>query len=373
MLKNYIYWIILFFCLLANLISLITLDKNYTYARDAFVVVALVVAAFRVEPTRAPFVSLISASILLMCFIKGFPPEVFSKVRNYVSFPFICLIASSLYSSKTFDVSRGYEKHSDKEMLTTIFYIVCIGTFVEALFYVFVPNAQFLAWSQLRDLSEEKGVSVGLGGGLINGSRMMTPLLSPVQGSFVAFLTLSLLPASKNRSLLYYALHALTFSKVTIFSDMLRRSIEHFRFQQILLSAIGAAALVVLFMWIATPEALETNIASADMHFRGAYGGLITPFSSPWGLPLDQVGALEINEDTLVRPGFESFIGSYVASFGIFGLAAVILTLFISKKSSHNGMLIVLLIMWTLSDNISSPHLYLPVIISALIMSSNYK
>jgi hypothetical protein len=211
-------------------------------------------------------------------------------------------------------------------------------------------------WSALATASEQKGVSVGLGGGFINGLRAMTPLLSPVQGSFVLFTALLYMQSSRLSTLNFYAIHLLTVSKISLLGDLAYRMLKKLTILQMLAIFFWLLIIAIIIIFTASPETLENNKESIRIHISGAIKGILTPFYAPLGLPLIHVGAISINENSPISPGFESFLGSICAAFGIAGIAVVLICLlFFGFKSK--AMLVVFLA-WLLSDNVSSPHLF---------------
>lgn len=343
------------YCTIANLFGFLTLSSAPIYARDAIIATAIIIASFKISKLKAAIISCTSAIIVLSCFAKGFSPELIPKIRNYSAFPYLCLIVT--YSS---EIARDNHNKSNPDNANSwvylIFTIITIGTIIESIIYIISPEIQAVAWSTLTALSEEKGVSVGLGGGLLNGTRAMTPLLSPVQGSFVAFTCLAYMINTKRSTIFFYAIHLFTLSKITIIGDLLLKATSNITPSRLTAVILAFSSLIWLFAAFASPESIEINIESMKLHFSGAGYGLLAPIDFPIGLELDKVGALSLNDGNPLTPGFESFLGSISASFGWPGLLLIAISaLYFGSKSK---LMIVIFLMWLLSDNVSSPHLF---------------
>ena len=343
-----------FFSIYANLVGLITETHLTTYIRDAIVMLMLLIGVYRANAAAAFLCSICSGLLLVLCILKGLSPEVLPKVRNYVLFPLVALAVSL--------ASRGLEKGdalTSERWINWIFYSLVFTIASEAGLYLLFPEFQALASAALSQLSEEKGVFVGLGGGLINGGRVMTPLLSPVQGGFLLFLSLAFLKMKRTgrrrRALLFYASHLATASKVSLAAWIGLRLIES-RAGEWILITIGLSIGVVAVLAWAPEDMVEINIESIKLHLRGAVAGLLSPLDAPWGLELSEVGALAANDASVVQPGFESFIGSFSAAFGVAGVLLVqVLAITLATRSRITALTFA---MWMLSDNVSSPHLF---------------
>lgn len=338
-----------FYCTFANLIGLGIASVLPTYFRDLVVVIALLLAAYKISPYKAVIASATSGLLIIACIAKGISPDLLPKIRNYAAFPLVCLVVT--YSHQLFS-----QRRDNQRWISRLFIAISCSIFLEGAIYILAPEVQSLMWSTLASASEQKGVSVGLGGGLINGGRVMTPLLSPVQGSFVLFTALLYMQSSALSTLNYYAIHLLTFSKISLLGDLAYRMLTKLTIPQILAIFFGLLIITTTIIFTASTETTEINKESIRLHLSGAFTGILTPFYSPLGLPLTHVGALSINENAPISPGFESFLGSICAAFGLAGMAVVIICLILFGLKSK-AMLVVFLL-WLLSDNVSSPHLF---------------
>jgi hypothetical protein len=338
-----------FYCAFANLIGLVIASALPTYFRDLVIAIALLLSAYKISPYKAVIASAASGLLFIACIAKGISPDLLPKIRNYVAFPLVCLVLTN--SHRLFLQGKDHQR-----WISLLFVAISCSIFLEGAIYIFAPEIQSLMWSALATASEQKGVSVGLGGGFINGLRAMTPLLSPVQGSFVLFTALLYMQSSRLSTLNFYAIHLLTVSKISLLGDLAYRMLKKLTILQMLAIFFWLLIIAIIIIFTASPETLENNKESIRIHISGAIKGILTPFYAPLGLPLIHVGAISINENSPISPGFESFLGSICAAFGIAGIAVVLICLlFFGFKSK--AMLVVFLA-WLLSDNVSSPHLF---------------
>lgn len=351
--SRYVIYGLISYCLFANLASLFSGFVPLIYVRDAIILGVVFIGLCRYSLIRAMIPCALAIIILLITLVKGIPDStLLPKIRNYCSLPFLYAAFGISWDIKNKAIRAGSE---DKDgWLHFLHGLLCGMIVLEALAYLFIPEAQTLAYGALAALSEEKGVSVGLGGGILNGGRTMTPLLNPVQGSFV-LLSILLLIRQRRPFKSFFAVHILTVSKISAGLGLLY-SLRKISFRAYLLAGIAVAAAFALILAVVPIETLEVNAASAMLHFEGTVLGVMAPLTDPLGLPFLQVGALSVNDALGVQPGFESFLGSFIAAYGLAGIM-VLLVLFIA--SPRNLASAALLIAWLFSDNISSPHLFI--------------
>lgn len=343
------------YCTLANLIGLLTVSSTPTYIRDAIIATALIISSAKISILKTAILFSTSALIIIACITKGLSPELAPKIRNYAAFPFLCLIIT--YSCKYSDEKTKEGAPELNNSWVAIIYAILISFILaESIIYILLPEFQALAWATLSAVSEEKGVSVGLGGGLLNGTRAMTPLLSPVQGSFVAFTALVYMQQSKKSTIFFYLIHIFTLSKITLIAELLLKTLQNLTPSRLLAALFTLTFITLVFFAFTSPESIEINIESIKLHLSGAGYGIIAPIDYPFGLPLEMVGALSFNEGNPLTPGFESFLGSISASFGWPGF--LMITASIIYFGSKSKFMLVIFFMWLLSDNVSSPHLF---------------
>lgn len=340
-----------FFCVYANLIGLVTGSLYPTYARDAIVLSVLLAALYRHAKIHLIFSVMLASMILAICIAKGFPNDILPKIRNYVAFPFVVSCVSISFSL----LKKGIYGNAGRFWINYIFYSLVIFMIAEAAIYMIFPDLQHLTYFALSLIAEAKGVSVGLGGGLVNGARIITPLLSPVQGSIVLFIALVFMAPVSKRFGLFYIAHVLTFSKISLLAGILERA-RKASYLSLLAGVVFVVGLVVLFFAFAPGYLVITNIQSILIHLSGAVLGIMAPFHHPFGLSLDEVGAISGMEVEYATPGFESFVGSFAAAFGLFGLISLVLMY--ALYGYRNFLVSTFFLLWLLSDNVSSPHLF---------------
>jgi hypothetical protein len=162
-------------------------------------------------------------------------------------------------------------------------------------------------------------------------------------------------PASKRFGLFYLA-HVLTFSKISLLAGLLERA-RKASYLTVMIGFVFVIIVLILFFTLTPGYIVVTNVQSVLIHLSGAVLGVVSPFYHPLGLSLDSVGAISGTEVEYATPGFESFIGSFAAAFGIFGLAAL---LFMYANYGYGNFLVsTFFLLWLLSDNVSSPHLFI--------------
>lgn len=341
-----------FFCVYANLIGLVTGSLYPTYARDAIVLGVLLAALYRHAKIHLMFSAILASTLLVICIVKGFPDDILPKIRNYVAFPFVVSCVSVSFSL----LKKNIYSNTGRFWINYVFYSLVIFMIAEAAIYLIFPGIQHLTYFALSVIAEAKGVSVGLGGGLVNGARIITPLLSPVQGSIVLFIALVFMAPVSKRFGLFYIAHALTFSKISLLAGILERA-RKASYLGLLIGVALIIGLVVLFFAFAPGYLVITNIQSILIHLSGAVLGIMAPFQHPFGLSLDEVGAISGMEVEYATPGFESFIGSFAAAFGLFGLISLVLMYVL--YGYRNFLVSTFFLLWLLSDNVSSPHLFI--------------
>lgn len=351
--RNYLLFGVLgFFCVYANLIGLVTGSLYPTYARDAIVLIVLFAALYRHAKVHLVVSALLASMVLAICFAKGFPDELLPKVRNYVMFPFVVSCISIGFSR----LKKNIPDNARRSWINYIFYSLVVLMVAEASIYVVFPEVQHFTYFALSLIAEAKGVSVGLGGGVINGARIITPLLSPVQGGIVLFLALVFMSPVSKRFGLFYLVHVLTFSKISLLAGILERA-RKASYLNLMIGIVSIIGLAILFFAFAPGHLIVTNIQSVLIHLSGAVLGIMSPLYHPFGLGLEEVGAISGMEVEYATPGFESFIGSFAAAFGVFGLVSLVFMY--AYYGYRNFLVSTFFLLWFLSDNVSSPHLFI--------------
>ena len=352
-LRSYLILFVAVFCLYANLLSMLFTEIFVIYLRD-LLIFFFVFLLFGKNASPAQKVILIAWLFLVVCYIilcHGNYGSI-SKIRNYVMFPFMVFAFAECTRPWIFE--SGFKGNRVDRIFYFFLDAYVLLFFIEALIYTFLPSSQDVLYGLLRDISDEKGTSVGLSGGIFSGLRIITPAGNPVQGSFVLF-TWWLLRLNGFRTVLYFLAHVLSVSKVTLVLGIVGFFLKSKWFSALIILFVS----MVLAGYFVLPSIGNVHVDSVRMHIEGFVYGFTSIFSSPLGIEFDTVSAQSKQVGASVAPGFESYLGSIWAAFGIPGFilsVAIFATAYL--KSRLVGFLI---FAFAFSDNTSSPHLFIAV------------
>ncbi|MEP6389991.1 MAG: hypothetical protein ABJ056_08695 [Halioglobus sp.] len=221
----------------------------------------------------------------------------------------------------------------------------------------------------LGEYMSMKGTSVGYLGGLLGSYRLPTVAFNPVQGAFFALTTMMIVPKSREISLGVFIFTIATFAKIALLGQLLiilrprqvKTRPEYAAYAYIILLSLSLAIAYLMHSkgFDSLAGMASRNISSVLLHLQGLIQGFLTFFSEPLGVGVSSIGAKSAWMDGRVPPGFESFLGAYVAANGIICVLPILLLLLILGVVGNGYFVLFLLVLFALSDNISSPHLYI--------------
>lgn len=293
----------------------------------------------------------IMSGILLILYLinSDFHIPAFSKFRNFIFFPF--LVFTLIQVDKYFrDLKSIYLHYNFKRVLNFVFVFV----FVEVLTAVLFPDLYRLGISIIMLRLQEAGVGVGLDSGFILPTRLVTPILNPVQFSVILF-TFYIFSSGIVRLIIIFIAIGLCASKSFILAILFFGISRVITNRLFFLAALFLALFMPIIINVSPQEVV--HLASMELRIASLYNTIafiLTDFTTP--IEKSFISLPDIEPRQIF--GFESFVGSFIGVTGAMGLMVILgLILFIGINKYRVTATFLILLMY--SDNTSSMYLFI--------------